>query len=327
MNKCPSTLTFHSPVGALIEQFIQEKRACGYTYVTESDTLRRLDRFLLEHALAEVALPKVAVERWIAKQAHESATTHRARIGLVRRFAAFVVRQGYPAYIPDAHLAPIGRSSFVPRIFTHDEIRRLLTAADHIRPDPRSPLRWRILPELFRVLYGCGLRVGEALRLRVGEVDLVAGILTIRQSKFRKDRLVPLTPALAQRLRQYAHDVGDRHADAIFFPAPHTGAYHRETIYKAFRQLLWECRIPHGGRGRGPRLHDVRHTYAVHRLARWYREGADLNAKLPVLATYMGHQSIHGTQRYLQLTAELFPDLSARLEAAFGSVIPRRAHP
>lgn len=86
--------------------------------------------------------------------------------------------------------------------------------------------------------------------------------------------------------------------------------------------MLRIAKIPHGGRGRGPRIHDLRHTFAVRRLEAWYREGADLNAKLPVLSTYLGHESMSGTQRYLQLTAELYPDLAKRIEPSFGSFTP-----
>ncbi len=118
--------------------------------------------------------------------------------------------------------------------------------------------------------------------------------------------------------------VGQQSCDAIFFPAPHGGAYHRLTMYNIFREFLWTCGIAHGGRGHGPRLHDLRHTFAVHRLMQWDREGVDLGAKLPVLATYMGHLNLSGTQRYLQLTAELFPELSSRLDTLYGNVIPRR---
>lgn len=96
------------------------------------------------------------------------------------------------------------------------------------------------------------------------------------------------------------------------------------TVYWLYRELLLRCGIPHAGRGKGPRVHDLRHTMAVHSLLRWYREGADLDAKLPVLATYLGHQSLAGTQRYLHLTAELFPQITVRANAAFGNVIPRR---
>jgi integrase/recombinase XerD len=315
---------WQSPLGPLIAQFIQEKQACGYTYATEEGTLRRLDRFLDAHGLAQIALPRSLVEPWVAKHAHESARTHWTRVGLLRRLATFVARHGYPAYIPPSHLLRKESPSFTPSILSHTEVHRLLEVVDRLRPTGHAPLRHLILPELFRVLYSCGLRVSEALRLRCGDVDLTAGVLTIRQGKFRKDRLVPLTPALTQRLRHYAHTVGPQTPDAIFFPAPHGGSYHRETIYKAFRHLLWACGIPHGGRGRGPRLHDLRHTYAVHRLGQWYRAGADLPALLPVLATYMGHLSVLETQLYLRLTADVFPDLSARCDAAFGYIIPRR---
>jgi integrase len=304
-------------------QFIREKQACGYSYHTGSGVLRRFDRFLSDQGLTDIALPRDLVEQWTAKQPNESVTTHQARIGLTRRLAVFVARQGAPAYVPPAHLVPRGRSRFVPRIFSQDEIRRLLAAADGLRPSGHAPLRYLILPELLRVLYGCGLRISEALHLRVADVDLESGVLTIRQTKFQKDRLVPMTSALTQRLQHYAHMVRLQHPEDVFFPAPHTGVYHRETIYKAFRTLLWDCRIPHGGRGHGPRLHDLRHTYAVHRLAKWYREGADLQTKLPILATYMGHFSMNETQDYLQLTADVFPELSTRCETAFGHLIPR----
>lgn len=324
MRKRVRIIGFHSTIGWLIEKFIQEKRACGYKYITESDSLRSLDRFLCEKGLRGIELPRGLVEQWISKRPQESFRTHRARIGLVRRLADFIVRQGYTAYIPDARLAPMGDYSFVPRIFTYKEIRKLLKAVDSIRHNPRSPWRHLIMPEIFRVLYSCGLRVGEVLRLRVDDVNLDSAVLTIRQSKFRKDRLVPFPHSLSLRLQRYANLINHRASDAIFFPAPDTGPYHRSTIYHAFRQLLWQSQIPHGGQGKGPRLHDLRHTYAVHRLVQWYRESADIHAKLPVLATYMGHQSFTETQRYIQLTADIFPDLSVRLEKTFGYVIPRR---
>jgi integrase/recombinase XerD len=318
------TPTFHSTLAPWIEKFIAGKQACGYKYFAESESLRRLDRFLREHGLETPALPRALVEHWIAKDPNESPRTQRARIGLVRRLAIFLLHHGCPAYVPEARLTAKEPSPFVPHIFSREEIRKFLEAADAIPVDPRFPLRHRVLPAIFRVLYGCGPRIGEVVALRVGEVDLLTGILVVREAKNRKDRLVPLTPSLGQYLRRYADSLGVRPSEVPFFPAPDGGPYHRSTIYHAFRQILWRCRISHGGRGHGPRLHDLRHTFAVHRLAQWYREGADLNALLPVLATYLGHQSVIETQLYLRLTAELFPDLSARSEAAFGHIIPRR---
>ena len=323
MRKRTHTFAYHSVLAPVIECFIEEKRACGYKFVTERVALCKLDRFLVEQGLATLELPKPLVDTWIAKRPHESPNTQRCRIGLTRRFAEFMVRQGHPAHIPTARCAPKASSSFVPRILTYEEIQQLLAAADRLPSDWRSPRRHLLMPVLFRVLYGCGLRLTEATQLRVGDVDLNAGVLTIRQGKFHKDRLVPFACSLSQRLHRYAQVIGHRDARAVFFPAPDNGPYHPRTIYHTFRQLLWTCRIHHRGRGRGPRVHDIRHSFACHRLERWYREGADLNAKLPVLATYLGHKSVAATQRYLQLTAALLPELSDRLEKRFGHVIPR----
>jgi integrase len=150
-------------VGPLIAQCIEEKRACGDKYGTESHLFRRLDRCLCAEGLTEPALPRDLLERWRAKQSHERATTHRLRIGLTRRLAMCVTGHGYPASIPATPLLPRTRSNFVARIFTHDEVRRLLEAADHIRPDAHTPWRAHLMPELFRLLYSCGLRISEAL--------------------------------------------------------------------------------------------------------------------------------------------------------------------
>jgi integrase/recombinase XerD len=327
MTERVSTRAWYSPVGTFMALFIAEKQACGYGYVAERALLGRFDRFLAEQGLREPALPRDLVEQWVAKRPQESPGTQRLRFGLTRHFATFLTRHGYPAYVPDAHRMPRRPSSFVPYIFTHDEVGRLLQAAAALPFRAYSPLRTYMVPTLVRLLYSCGLRVSEALHLQVADVDLAVGVLTIHQSKFRKDRLVPLPPALTQRLRQYVAIAGRRPDEAIFFASPQGGAYHSSPIYKVFRHLLWVSRIPHGGRGQGPRLHDLRHTFAVHRLAQWYRNGADLQAKLPVLATYMGHCSVRGTQRYLQLTAELFPELSRRLDTAYGALIPRRTQP
>jgi integrase len=209
-------------------------------------------------------------------------------------------------------------------MLTDDELRRFFQAVDALEPTARSPLRHLIMPEVFRLLHGCGFRVSEVLNLRVRDVDLNQGIITVRQAKGYKDRLVPPAVPLVNRLRKYAARFENRPPDVVFFPGPKGRPYSLRAVYGLFRQLLLRCGIPHGGRGKGPRIHDARHWFACHALRRWYREGADLDAKLPLLATYLGHQNLSGTQYYLHLTAELFPEITARADAAFGDVIPRR---
>ena len=318
---------FQSVLAPFMDQFVQEKHACGYEYQEPARILQRLDDFLVQEALATHELPRSVARKWLAKKTHESARTQQQRITAVRHFSRFLLRLGYPAYVPDSTLAVRNPSTFVPRMLTDEELRKFFHAVDALEPTARSPLRHLVMPEVFRLLYGCGFRVREVLKLRVRDVDLDQGIITVRQGKFRKDRLVPPALSLVKRLRKYANIFEKRPPDAIFFPAPSGGPFSLRTVYTLFRQLLLQCEIPHAGRGKGPRIHDLRHLFAVHTLRRWYRDGEDLDAKLPLLATYLGHQHLSGTQRYLHLTAELFPEITARVDAAFGEVIPRRTEP
>jgi len=305
-------------------QFVQEKRACGYRYDEYASSLRRFDAYLCRQGLQQVALPRAVISSWLAKQPHESGKTQRVRINMVRQFALFMRRLGLPADVLDPGAGAKQSKSFLARVLTHDEVRRLLEAADQIEPRASTHLRHLVLPELLRVLYGCGLRLEEALSLRIRDVDLIQGVLHINDTKFRKDRMVPPARPLVVRLQKYAATLGPRPADAHFFPSPRGGPLHGSAVYRNYRHLLQRCHIRHGGRGKGPRLHDLRHTFAVHALLRWYREGADLQARLPVLATYLGHASIDGTQDYLQMTAELYPEIVSRSDAAFSDVIPRK---
>jgi integrase/recombinase XerD len=322
-----SSHAFQSVLSACLEKFLQEKHTCGYDYHEPTRILRHLDNFLVQEGLTTYELPSSIARKWLAKKAHESARTHRQRITVTRQFSRFLLRLGYSAYVPDSTLAARNPSTFVPRMLTDEEVRKFFQAVDSLEPTARTPLRHLIIPEVFRLLFGCGFRVREVLKLRVRDIDLQQGIITVRQGKFRKDRLVPPAFSLVNRLRKYAAHFENRPPDAIFFPGPGGRPYSLRTVYGLFRQLLLQCGIPHAGRGKGPRIHDARHLFAVRALRRWYRDGEDLDAKLPLLATYLGHQHLSGTQYYLHLTAELFPEIAARADAAFGDVIPRRSQP
>lgn len=318
---------FQSVLAPLMNRFVLEKHACGYAYCEPIRLLHRLDDFLVQERLTTLELPRSLARRWLAKKPHESARTQQQRIIVVRQFSRFLLRGGHTAYVPESTLAARKPAPFVPRMLTDEELRKFFHAVDAMEPTASSPLRHLVMPEVFRLLYGCGFRVGEVLKLRVRDVDLDRGIITVRQAKFRKDRLVPPALALVNRLRRYAEHFGNRPPDAIFFPGRSGGPFALRAVYTVFRQLLMRCGIAHAGRGKGPRIHDYRHLFAVHALRRWYRNGEDLDAKLPLLATYLGHQHLSGTQRYLHLTAELFPEIAARLGATFGEVIPRRIEP
>lgn len=177
------------------------------------------------------------------------------------------------------------------------------------------------MPLLFRMLYCCGLRLGETLRLEVGDVDLSAGVLLIRDSKYDNDRYVPMSAELAEMCRVYAdqiHAAGTRHQ--YFFPSHRGGQISGMNIYTNFRRFLHQAEISHGGKGNGPRIYDFRHTFAVNCLKRMVLNGKDLAVYHQVLKTYMGHSFFKYTAYYLRLTKDMFPDIRQKIETFYESM-------
>jgi integrase len=169
------------------------------------------------------------------------------------------------------------------------------------------------------------MRAGELLRLTRADVDLSAAALRLRDTKFGKSRFVPLAPDLARRIGEYDGQMA-RHLDpwppdAPFFPNRAGGAYSITALRAAFRQVLGVAGVAPVSAGRRLRLHDLRHSFAVLRLLLWYEHGVDLDAKLPLLATYLGHVGLASSQRYLQLTEEIASEVTRRHQACFGHLI------
>jgi site-specific recombinase XerD len=233
-------------------------------------------------------------------------------------FYRFALGRGYVALSPLPKTVPKRPEPFRPYIFPEQELRRLFKAAGELEA-PRMALQGATLRPLLLLLYGAGLRISEALALTLAEIDLSANVLTIRESKFYKTRLVPIGPRLTAVLRTYADD---RHRQGHvkdsahpFFVTRSDTAVTRGMAESAFVRLrnIADIAREDGARYQ-PRLHDLRHTMAVHRLVAWYREGADVQRLLPQLATYLGHVDVAATQRYLTMTPELLEQASRRFE-------------
>lgn len=310
-------MQYSSKWAHVFESFVEIKLASGYRYTSEQEQLKRLDRFLATQCASLGNISRDIVDAWTAKRSHERPRTHRTRLSLTIQFLKYARLHGANTYIPDSRLSAIRHTDFVPYIFTHQQVKDLLNAADQLTVDSRSPERHVVMPVLFRILCCCGLRVSEAVKLKYGDVNLADGILRINDTKFRKDRLVPLSRTLHGQIVDYCSSMKLQASDEPLFPTVAGECYNKHTVYVMFRKLLRKIGIHHGGRGCGPRLHDLRHTFAVHCLERWYRNGDDLNACLPLLVVYMGHQTLLGTQRYLQLTPRIFPEVNQKLEALF----------
>ena len=314
--------SYHSPLRGFIVGMIREKRSLGYKYDSSARTLYQFDQFCLSYGCVDATITKKLVFAWIQRKPNESLATLQIRASVVRQLALYVTRLGVRAYVLPKNTLP-KVPGYMPYIFSDKEIVALFNQTDACHYCAEVPFRHRIMPLLFRLLYGCGLRISEALNIRLQDVDLNTGVLTIIDGKLNKDRLVPMSQENSRRCLDYVKEVHLFSDDnAYFFPAPGNRALTKGNVYKNFRRFLWQARISHGGWGKGPRLHDFRHTFAVHCLRQWVLQGKDLAAYLPILKTYLGHDSFRDTSRYLRLTAELYPDITAKVERAFGHVIP-----
>jgi len=317
------SISYSSSLASIFEGYVEEKRAVGYKYNKGASILRLLDNLSVEQNVKGENLSKEIVLLWTKKKAGEKESTRSARISLVKGLGQYMVRLGYKAYIYPDKATRVDRHHYVPYIFSEAELTKIFTAADNVSYSSVSPVRHLVLPLLFRLLYGCGLRISEALNLKISDVNLKDGILNIRQTKLDKDRLVPMSQSLTEQCKKYAcksHKVYPQ--NSYFFPSPNGSKYSDKCIYDYFRKFLWSAGISHGGRGHGPRVHDFRHCHAVHCLKKMVKQGEDLTAVLPYLSAYLGHVDLRGTQYYLRLTADLYPTIVSAVESSYPNLIP-----
>jgi integrase/recombinase XerD len=307
-----------------ITALVTEKRAVGYKYDAEERVLARFAAFSGSQFPGLDAPARASAEAWItsARERGVKPATLQGLAAPVRELARWLGRRGVPAYVlpPGALPRP---ARYVPHIYTDQELAALFAQTDRCHYDSQVPFRHLVMPVLFRTIYACGLRASEARLLRFGDVDLGAGVLAIRDGKGGKDRQVPVSAPLRERLAEYHGRVAGRTGGDWFFAGTSGRPLTLANIDKNFRRFLWQARIPHGGRGHGPRVHDLRHTMAVNNLRSWFTRGEDTGALLPVLQAYMGHSSIADTDYYLRLTAESYPHITAQIQRAFGDVVPR----
>jgi integrase len=243
-------------------------------------------------------------------------------IAPVRELARWLGRRGIDAYVLPAGVLP-KPARYVPYIYSDRELAALFAATDRCRYCSEVPFRHLVMPVLFRTIYACGLRCSEARLLRVKDVDVENGVLQIRDAKGGKDRQVPVSEPLRKRLAGYHATLAGQPGWEWFFPGATPGVpLTLGNVNHNFRRFLWQARIPHGGRGHGPRVHDLRHTAAVNNLRSWFARGENVDALLPVLQTYLGHSSIGDVAYYLRLTAESYPDITARVKQTLGDIVP-----
>jgi integrase len=313
------TPVFSSCLADRLQAFLINKRAAGNKYVSEARILSRLDKYLL--GLKDDTAYKEFLLSWGLKRGSESAKTHHIRVSLLRQLCLFLNRHGEQILLPERPKKHF--KSFVPYIFTHEQMNTICFNAD-AKTGNISDSHFRLnMPVLLRLFYGSGMRVSEALSLRIRHVNLEKGIITVWCSKNVISRFVPIKPSLQKLIVEHIDRIyAVTKDDDFLFPTARFQRYSAKTIYNEFREILWKSDISHGGRGKGPRLHDIRHTFAVHSLQKLINERYDTYLLLLILSTYLGHTNVHATEKYLRLTAEMYPDILEKVKQTCGRMTP-----
>lgn len=302
-------------LGRALDGYLSLRRALGFELRRTEWALRRFVAFAEREGARWVTI-ELAL-RWATLSTHVQAAERTARFSAVRRFAEYLHTVDPRTEVPPAGLLPGKVRRPQPYIYSDDEIGRLISAAWAL-PSPTGLRAWTYAT-LLGLLAVTGMRHGEALALNRDDVDLDAGVLTVRRSKCRKARLVPVHATTCEQLMRYA-----RQRDRIH-PTPRSDAFlvserglrlvqastqHNFVVLSRQTGL----RAPARSHGHGPRIHDLRHRLAVTTLIRWYRAGVEVDPKLPVLATYLGHTKVSDTYWYLSAVPELVRLAMARLD-------------
>lgn len=320
-------------ITSIIQRYVALKRALGRGYENEERILELVDVFVATKA-NEIP-PDLTAElfaSWCHTQEHLSRTVRRNRMRIVRNLCLYRRRTEPDCFVPDLELFPRNHQPVRPYIFTEGDVRRLLAEVEKLKPTRPSPLRRENHRLALVLLFTTGIRRGELVRLTLGDFDDREKTLAIRETKFHKSRIVPLSASTTEELLTFLEQ--RKAAGAPQLPTSSLlwtryyggGGYTGAGIAMGLRALMRAAGITKPD-GRVPRVHDARHSFAVNALLRWYRAGTDITARLPYLATYMGHVSVVSTQHYIHLVQQLGAHAGERFERHCGSVIASDVFP
>jgi integrase/recombinase XerD len=304
----------------IIANYITHQRSLGKRYSGEATILAAFGRSVSDVPVRDIR-PEM-ISRFVDREGTGHETRSKKHRVLSDLFFFAVTRRLLRTSPMPQRLRQRVYPSYVPYIYSEAELKRLLAAVPAATTGSQRAIDADTLRALLLLLYGAGLRRGEAMRLRIEDVDISQSLIHVRQTKFFKTRIVPLSDSLATVIRAFIARPGNHYStgrESRLFSSRDGTPLSSTTLGVAFRHLCTIAGIGRNGGARNqPRMHDLRHSAAVHRVIAWYRSDADLNDLLPKLATYLGHTGLSGTQRYLTMTQELLAEASCRFEAFAG---------
>lgn len=322
-----SNKSFWSVFASHINDFISLKRSLGYKYKVEERALHTFDQFILDQGYTSLGLTKEISDQWAHRRHNEAELTIYGKVLVVKQFVEYLRDQGIKTYVPQ--LPKYQRSTFIPYIYSHEEMNAIFRACDNLRMKCRHVYSsLLIMPCLLRLLYGTGIRIGEALSLMNKDVNISERYMTLKNTKNGKDRLVPMSSSLTNVCKDYLV-----HRDKLpvnelnrkngpFLVSLNGGVCKHASVHRWFRMVLEIAGIPFTGNRKGPRIHDIRHTFACHSFLKLSDEGVDLYCSWPYLSTYLGHQSLESTEQYIRLASQMYPELLRETDGLYVDILP-----
>ena len=321
---------YQSILAPYIRDFIHLKEATGCNFLRGKWILNEIDQFFLKNNILEPIITREFVLAWHKTRINDSPATIYSKYSILAQLSRYMSRQGCNCFIPRLPESQHSKCNFTPYIYTHHQIDRLLQLSAGLRMYDRHMSNTIFcVPAVLRLLYSTGLRVSEALSIKNNDVKLEKGYIHIRKSKNGSERIVPINASLCGVLQQYASyrnrmPVYNVDSPNSFFFIKSDGTYcNAQAVYKWFRQLLTECGIPYIGNHHGPRVHDLRHTFAVHAMVKMAHNSHDLYSSLPVISACLGHKSLFATEQYVRLTGEMYPELISQCSPINAFVYPK----
>jgi integrase len=309
----------------LLPEFILYKRSLGYDYGKAMVyRLVEMNHFFRTKNISEIRIPEEVYLKWIAVRDHESTSNQQKRYCAIHGFALFLRSHGYTD-VYDTDNPVLKKTSFTPYLFTAEEIMRILFCADHFSYIRSNTVydNGRMMPVLLRLLYSTGFRISEALGLRLRDIDITEGHITVIDGKNHSGRAVVISDSMKHVLNNYLQRISILDLDAYIFQGKGGRQYSVSAARYAFHHILKKAGIPKRPSGHYPRLHDFRHLFAVRALEQMAEKGYDLYTSLPLLCKYLGHKSILETEYYLRLTQSHYAVITSAAVSYTPNLFPR----
>lgn len=325
-----SKYKYQSGFALYFDGFVKAKKVLNIGTIQYTKVFSEFDRFVISVGYDGCSLTEDLIFRWRSTRVNDSNRTLYGKMLVLAAFGKYLINNGIASYIPRM---PLIRFTYdIPYIYTIDEMKRIFKSADSLRVNGTN--RYDVLyaiPSLLRVLYSTGMRIGETLSIKNQDVDFEKRVIVVKDTKNKMHKLIPMNESLYMVMRQYHEykcylkcsgcDVES--PEITFFCSLHGKILKKGTVHRWFTNILALSGIPYIGGCKGPHIHHIRHTFAVHSLHRLVTNGEDIYCIMPVLSKFLGHKDLRGTERYVRLTHEIYPEIQEAMKELTANIYPK----